>query len=158
MIVIRRSNRHPDAVQQDMERLFRALIPTRSPLTAARSGSWRPPVEVIETSDALVVSVEIAGIDPTGVDVTASDQLLTIRGERRNPGHGIERTYHEAGVAYGRFAADVYLPWPADVDSADATYQDGFLRIHIPRLAARRIALRRIEPARRDEAIPEETK
>ncbi len=157
MIVIRRTNRHPEAVQQDMERLFRALIPSRGPLAAARSGSWRPPVEVIATEDALIVSAEIAGIDPTACDVTASDQLLTIRGERRNPGQGTERTYHEAGVAYGRFAADVYLPWPADIEHAEATYQDGFLRIHIPRLAARRIALRRVDSTRRDEATDERT-
>lgn len=156
MIVIRRTHRHPDAVQQDMERLFRALLPSRGPL-AARSGCWRPPVEVIETEAALVVSVEIAGIDPTEVDVTASDQLLTVRGERRNPGHGIERTYHEAGIAYGRFAADVYLPWPADIEQAEATYQDGFLRIDIPRLAARRISLRRIEATRGTEDTDERT-
>jgi HSP20 family protein len=144
MVIVRRTvTRSPERVQQEMERVFRSLVPTRPHVAHHASALWRPPIEVIETDDALVVTAEIAGMDEQALSVVVEGDVLSIRGERPDDREGERRQYREAGIAYGGFGADVYLPFPIDVDQAHAAYTMGFLRITLPKVAARTIVPRR---------------
>lgn len=103
---------------------------------------WRPPIEVFETDDELVVRAELGGLTRTEVEVLVDGDELVIRGARnvaRPAGH---RRYHESRVRYGPFEAAVRLPFPVAVESATADYVDGFLSVALPRLAATRVAAR----------------
>ena len=103
---------------------------------------WRPPIEVFETDDELVVRAELGGLTRTEVDVQVDGDELVIRGARnvaRPVGH---RRYHESRVRYGPFEAAVRLPFPVAVELATADYVDGFLSVALPRLAATRVAPR----------------
>src|SRR5215216_1787302 len=100
---------------------------------------WRPPIDVFETGNGLVVRAEIGGLNTSEVQVLLSGDELILRGERdvvRSVGH---RVYHESRVRYGRFEAGIRLPFAVDVDLATAKYSDGFLSIELPRLAATRL-------------------
>jgi HSP20 family protein len=144
MIVVRRGvQRDPDRVQQEMEQVFRSLMPARPRVAARQSGLWRPPLEVYETDDELVVFAEIAGLDERQLSVVVDQDVLAIRGERPDPCQADKRSYREAGIPYGAFGADVYIPFPIDADRTIAEYQNGFLRIVLPRLAPRTIVPRR---------------
>ena len=144
MIVVRRGvQRDPDRVQQEMEQVFRSLMPARPRVAARQSGLWRPPLEVYETDDELVVFAEIAGLDERQLSVVIDQDVLAIRGERPDPCQAEKRSYREAGIPYGAFGADVYIPFPIDADQTIAEYQNGFLRIVLPRLAPRTIVPRR---------------
>jgi len=146
MIVVRRGvQRDPDRVQQEMEQLFRALLPVRPRGAARQSGLWRPPLEVYETDDAIVVFAEIAGLDERQLSVVLDHDVLAIRGERPDPHPTEKRSYREAGIPYGAFGADVYIPCPIEADKTIADYQNGFLRIVLPKLAPRTIFPRRPE-------------
>jgi HSP20 family molecular chaperone IbpA len=97
---------------------------------------WRPPIDVFETGNGLVVRAELGGLTASEVQVLLSDDELILRGERdvdRPVGH---RVYHESRVRYGRFEAAIRLPFPVDVESARADYTDGFVSVELPRLAA----------------------
>ncbi len=144
MYIVRRSlSRDPLRVQQDMEDLFRALMPYRSTGNGGPDRTWRPPLEVYEREDALVVCAEIAGMDEEQLQVVVDGAALSIRGVRPDR-HSEERgCFHEAHIPYGAFAADVFVPFPVDPDRTVAEYQDGFLRIVLPRIAARTIVPRR---------------
>lgn len=140
MIVVRRARyRDPGRVQLDLDEVFRSLMPPRRAIRAGHCEEWRPPLEVYETAEALVVCVEIAGIDQQQVEVVVDRDVLAIRGERSDQRHDERRVYHEARISYGRFAAEIYLPFPVDTDAATATYENGFLRIELPRATARKI-------------------
>lgn len=139
MIVIRQTARRPEQARQELELAFRALMPLRSTNAATRNGCWRPALEVYEAGEHLVIAAELAGVDPASIDVQATGETVVIAGERINRRDDGARRYREAGIAYGRFTAEVEMPWPADLDAATATYTDGLLRINIPRRAARRI-------------------
>ncbi len=144
MYVVKRvRGRDPLRIQQEMEELFRALIPGRPAFAAGVSSVWRPPLEVFETDRALVVRAEIAGMDEERLEVGVEGDRLTIYGERPERPHAERRSYHEAHVVYGAFGADVFLPFPIDADRAEAEYRDGFLEIVLPRQAARAIIARR---------------
>ena len=157
MIVVRQTARRPEQARQELEQAFRALMPLRTTGAASRNGCWRPALEVYEAGDALVITAEIAGVDPASLDVQAHGETVVIAGTRANRRDDGPRTYREAGIAYGRFSAEVQVPWPADFDAAAATYTDGLLRIRIPRQPSRRIVPTYVAATSTERTSPERT-
>ena len=146
MIVVRRSRlRSPERVQQEMEEVFHALMPAHRAFGAGRDALWRPPLEVYETEDALIVRAEIADMEQSHLHVSIGDDVLTIRGERPDRRRAEKRSYHEARIPYGAFGADVFIPFPVEAERAEAEYNNGFLRIVLPRVVPRTIVPRRPE-------------
>lgn len=142
LIVRRRGGRETGRIQQDMEEVFRSLVTGSRPLSRSNIGVWRPPVEVYESEAALVVTLEIPGVREEDLDVTVEDAILRISGLRHNPSVNQKRTYHEMGIAYGPFEAAVFLPFAVLLDDVMAVYENGFLRVTLPRAQATRIVPR----------------
>ena len=152
MFVVRCGHRRdPERVQQEMEAVFRTLMPSRPAVAAGQPALWRPALEVYETDRALVVRAEIAGMDEEHLRVLVDGDMLVIRGERPDHRQTERRSYHEARIPYGAFGADVYIPFPVDADQTAAEYDNGFLRIVLPRAAARTIVPRQPREAQRRE-------
>jgi HSP20 family protein len=102
---------------------------------------WRPPTDVYETHDSVVVLLEIAGMDPDKIQVEFTDKILRVTGRREDK---LQRAAaHCLEVQYGEFASEVYLPGSYDLDAIDAEYKDGFLTISLPKVKpeARQIAI-----------------
>lgn len=92
---------------------------------------WRPPTDVFELEDRLVVMVEIGGMRDGEFNVVLQDRRLTISGTR--PKVINERVaFHQMEVRYGEFRTDVTLPWPVSREGVSATYKEGFLRVELP--------------------------
>lgn len=142
LIVRRHGSREMGRIQQEMEEVFRSLVVSGRPLSRAHTGVWRPPVEVYESESALVVTIEIAGVSEDSINVVVDDAVLHVDGVRAHPAPHLKRTYHEMGINYGQFQADVFLPFPVVLDEVDAVYENGFLRITLPRAQATRIVPR----------------
>ena len=125
------------------------------------TAAYVPPVDVYEVADELFVAANLPGIDPSKIDLQVQSGCLTISGEQ-NPvipesGNGNEGTQvrtHLAGIPrYGRFSFRLALPFEVNADSANATYQDGLLRIRFSKpehVKAKRISIN-VQPA--DQAI-----
>ena len=105
-----------------------------------RSHAWHPPTDVLETDDAVVVVVEIAGMRGLNISVTFDRQILSIRGAR--PDTNICKTYHQMEIDYGEFASDVQVPSRVDSDKIEATYSDGFLKVVLPKAVPREIDIK----------------
>jgi HSP20 family protein len=153
MFVVRRTRpRDPERIQQEMEAVFRTLMPGRPAVGHPEPALWRPPLEVYETDEALIVSAEIAGMDESHLKVVVDGDMLVLRGSRPDPRHAEKRCYHEARIPYGAFGADVYIPFPVDPERTEADYTNGFLRIVLPRTVARTIVPRQpVAGAEREE-------
>jgi HSP20 family protein len=107
-----------------------------SRLSGRRRG-FRPLVDSFRTEDPPVftVVVDLAGIDPEQVNVTATRDTLAISGERRRePCEG--RVFQQIEIEYGPFERLIRLPDDVDLSHAEARYERGLLRIQIP-IAAR---------------------
>lgn len=145
LIVRRRSGREASRIQQDiqqeMEELFRSIVTGRS-LSRTSHGAWRPRIEVYECDGALVVTAEVAGVSQDDMNVTVDESTLRISGVRPNPASNQKRTYYEMGIPYGPFEAEVFIPFSTDLDRVEAVYENGFLRVSLPRPQATRITLR----------------
>ncbi|MGC4189646.1 MAG: Hsp20/alpha crystallin family protein [Thermomicrobiales bacterium] len=153
MIVVRRGRVGLETKRPtELDDLFRP-VSTRAQIRGAQRGGWRPALEVFETTDSFEVVAELAGMNPDDIDITVEGDVLSVRGIRPDPSTCLHRSYHEARIPYGAFSADALIPFAVDVDLAEATYQNGFLHVRIPRTQGRMIVARRID---REGAQPEE--
>ncbi len=96
--------------------------------------SWRPPVDVYETPSRVMVTSELAGIDPDSLDVLLFDDAIVVEGQRRIvPSE--EGVYQTAEIPQGRFRLEVPLPSRIDADKVDASYERGLLQITMDKAA-----------------------
>ena len=99
--------------------------------------SWTPAVDVGETDKELRLEVELPGINPNEVELTAENGVLTIRGEKRSERKegDDESRYHMVERSYGSFMRSFQLPQGLDESKIEASYTNGILSVHIPKAA-----------------------
>lgn len=102
-----------------------------------RSTAWRPPTDVFETEEAIVVRVEIAGMREDDFIIELNGRNLVVRGTRQDAPE--RRAFHQMEIRYGEFAIELELPVYVDADRVQAVYSDGFLRIDLPKARPRHI-------------------
>ena len=106
---------------------------------------WTPAMDMYETSDALVVLLDLAGVDAEKTEVQAESHALVVRGmrrERRAPTRSHEqRSYLALEIPYGRFERTVRLPAGLDTAAAHAIYREGVLEITLPKRVARQVPI-----------------
>jgi HSP20 family protein len=103
------------------------------------SHGWRPPTDVLETDDAYVVVVEVAGMRGADFTVTFEGHILSIRGTRHDL--NARKAYHQMEIDYGEFGTEVHVHIPISASEIDASYSDGFLRILLPKASPKKIEI-----------------
>ena len=126
--------------QLEVESFFTEALPSVRWVSVRRQRVWRPPTDVYETDSHIVVKVEIAGMNEEDFEISLSNRTLTIAGVRRDPAEKL--TYQQMEILYGRFETQVYLPAPVEEDRIEAIYEDGFLKVMLPKAKAKRLDVR----------------
>jgi HSP20 family protein len=129
-------------LRDEIDELFADLWQV-SRLSGLRHG-FRPPLDCFRTEDppSFTIVLDIAGVDPDRVNVTAAERTLRISGERRREAcHG--RVFQQMEIEYGPFERVVHLPEDVDLSQAEARYERGLLAIVIP-IAAKPSAAQRL--------------
>ncbi len=106
------------------------------PVGFVASAKWKPPTDIFETEDALVIFMDIAGMRSEDFTVEFADGILTIGGERKLGREG-KPHYHAMEVQVGPFERRFRLPVPVDPESIHASYELGFLEVRLTKLPAR---------------------
>jgi HSP20 family protein len=103
------------------------------------AGDCQPPLDVIETDDAVEVLLDVPGVAPESVRVLLKGPVVLIAGEKwvQGPAAGAGG-YHLVERASGRFARAVRVAGAFDGASVRATISEGELRIRLPKLVDRR--------------------
>ncbi len=112
------------------------------------SPAWSPNADIFEGPDGLLVRVELPGIAPDAVDLHVDDQVLVIRGVRRDPQGGETAAgyrFRQMEIDFGPFERVLPLPFPIDGAHAHASIEHGLLTIRLPRAAAARARHVRIQ-------------
>ena len=105
-------------------------VRTPAPNSASR---WAPAMDVVETAAAYVVRIEVAGIDKDELKLGFGDNTLTVRGERRRDDPGANLSFLRMEIEYGEFHREVEFPKPVDRGAVRAHYQNGFLKVVLPK-------------------------
>ena len=96
---------------------------------------WAPTVDIREEENRFVLSADLPGVDPTDIEVTMEDGVLTLRGKRtlaqREEREGYRRVERVSGQFFRRFT----LPDTADAESISAKSNQGVLEVVIPEAA-----------------------
>ena len=103
---------------------------------------WRPPTDVYETDQHVIVKVEIAGMDEGGLRISLANGRLSVTGERREGASPASKlTYQNMEILYGEFQTQVDIGWSVDESAIEAHYEAGFLCITLPKAPQRRIPI-----------------
>lgn len=94
-----------------------------------------PSIDVSETDDAIEITAELPGVEEKDVEVTVSEGMLTIRGEKKAEKEEKKKDYHLIERSYGSFRRSVTLPAGIDADRVKASFDKGVLKVTVPKPA-----------------------
>ena len=95
---------------------------------------------------ALEIEAELPGVDEKDIDVQLSDNLLTIRGEKRaERKEEKEGDYRLIERSYGSFARSIEVPFAVEADGVEATFRNGVLHLSLPKPPEAATRTRKIE-------------
>lgn len=124
------------SLQREMNRIVDSFFPgLRSKSFGDLPGMFMPHMNVAETYKAVQVTVELPGMDEKDVEVSLTQDMLTIRGEKREEKSENTRSYHRLERTFGSFARTISLPTDVDHDKVSAAFKKGILTITLPKTA-----------------------
>ncbi|MFW6076616.1 MAG: Hsp20/alpha crystallin family protein [Hyphomicrobiales bacterium] len=131
------------AMQRDINRMFDGFFDRFAPL-AANNGAF-PRADVAETDNEVEVSIELPGIAEKDIDVSVANDVLTIRGEKKNGREEKRQGYYLAERSYGAFHRAIALPPGVDGDKAKAEFKQGILTVTLPKTPEARSKVKKID-------------
>ncbi|MBN9598608.1 MAG: Hsp20/alpha crystallin family protein [Afipia sp.] len=120
------------ALQQEIDRLFDGF--TRN-FTGGMPQALVPSMDVSETDREIEITAELPGLEEKDVQLNVADNLLTIRGEKKNLREEKDKDYRLVERSYGSFSRTIELPAGVDADSIKATISKGVLKVTVPKPA-----------------------
>lgn len=93
---------------------------------------WTPPVDILETTDELLIKMDAPEINMKDVEIRLENDTLTIKGERKFE-QPQSRGYHRIERSYGSFARSFTLPSTVDTERVKADYKAGVITITLPK-------------------------
>lgn len=118
------------SLQREIDRLFEDFSPT----FLGREGApeVRCKMDLAETRDGLELTVEVPGMDEKDVQVSVSDGMLTVSGEKRFEKQQTDRNYRFVERGYGAFSRSIDLPPGVKAEDIKADLAKGVLKVTVP--------------------------
>lgn len=120
-------------IQREVERLMDGVVSRKPPTVRFSPRTWQPAIDVYESNKDVVVLVELAGVKEDDIEVTIHNNILIVKGERKDIKQGIKRTYSQMEILWGPFQRDIALPANVDINQIKAFYEAGFLELVLPK-------------------------
>lgn len=119
-------------IHDEIDRMFQEFTSAR--FWPRLEGVGRvPSIDLYEKDGNLIVEAELPGIDRKDVKISYTDSALTIQGESRQEKEEKREGYYRSERQYGSFFRTVPLPAPVDFSRAKAEFENGLLRVTLPR-------------------------
>jgi len=115
-----------DRLQREMSRLVSG--------TSRSYAHGFPVLNMWSGEDDVIVTTEIAGVDPKEIEISVEGDILTLKGARILEELKEGETYHRQERPHGSFSRKIRLPFKADGSKVDAKYEKGVLHIKLPRM------------------------
>ena len=129
-------NQEINKFRRDIDRLFdRMWDEFRMPLSL-RIVRGVPSIDLSETEEELIIKAEIPGINPEDLDISVTDDTLTIKGETKQEIIEEKEDHHRTERQYGSFSRSLQLPCRIMAEDVKATYKKGILSITMPKCKA----------------------
>jgi HSP20 family protein len=133
------------SLQREIDRLFDEFSRGFGHLTGFRSGELVPAMNVSETNGEIEFTAELPGMEDKDVEVTLSDNVLTIRGEKKAEKEEKEKDYRVFERSFGSFSRSFEVPAGVEPSAIKASIEKGVLTVTFPkpvRAAAKKIEVK----------------
>ncbi|ACB94661.1 Hsp20/alpha crystallin family protein [Beijerinckia indica] len=135
-----------ESLRREVDHLFERFASPGRPLPLGRqmfsldfpwldktSGFLAPAIDVIEKDQEFELTAELPGLDEKNIDVKISEDLLTIKGEKKEEKEEREKEYYLSERRFGSFTRSFQLPAGVDASKIEATFTKGVLTIKLPK-------------------------
>jgi len=123
--------------RREISRMIREFYVDGNPMCLFSKGEWRPPTDVYETADGIVVKMEVAGMRREDFTVLLDGNRLIIFGQRKSEPLPENSSFRQMEIKYTRFHREFLMPPNLAEEDVEASYQEGFLSIRIAKKAAK---------------------
>jgi len=128
-------------LRKTVDRLFETSLSDLE--STSEPMAWGLPLDVVEHDDNFVVRASVPGIDPDDLEITFTDNVLTIKGTSQLEEETEKAHYHLRERRYGSFSRSITLGTKIKGDNIDARYNNGVLELTLPK--AEEVKAKRIE-------------
>lgn len=133
-----RTDDHPFySLQREMNSLFdsffRGFDVAPRGFAASGMGMFTPSVDVKENDKEFVIKVELPGVEEKDIDVTVTNDSVTIKGEKKEEKEDKDKNYYYMERSYGSFSRVIPLEAEIEAEKAEASFKNGILDIKIPK-------------------------
>lgn len=141
--LVRKEETHPVSPFEEMERYFDRF--SKHPLSLMTRPSWSgfdfprmeemsPSVDIFEEKGKVIIKAEVPGINKDDLDVSITENTVTISGEKKQEEKVERKDYHREERRYGSFCRRFRLPADVDADKAEASFKNGVLELCLPKM------------------------
>lgn len=147
-----------DSLRREIDHLFEGFGRTgwRSPFRGSAfdvEPFWRhdlsfgtlPAVDIAEKDKAYEIEAELPGMDDKNIEISLSEGMLTIKGEKREEKEEKKKNYYLSERHYGSFQRAFRLPAGVDTDKVEASFSKGVLKVTLPKTTEAQRKERKIE-------------
>lgn len=106
----------------------------KSPLVPKEEEEGQLTIDVYQTETEIVIKSPVAGVRPEELDVTITNDMVTIKGRRENEEHTPKENYFFQELYWGPFSRSVILPVEIEMEAARAILKDGILTLRLPKV------------------------
>jgi HSP20 family protein len=111
-------------MEKEVEELMKDFLISKNQTLMVSEDGWTPHVDVYETTESLVVKIELSGVNKDDVKVQMRERELLISGKRVDNCEEDREDFHIAEIAYGKFSRE---------ELVSAQYDQGYLKIMVPK-------------------------
>jgi HSP20 family protein len=139
------SNQKTKTIQKDIspKKIEEKTAPKKEAEDWLAESEGQLTIDVYQTPNEIVIKSTIAGVRPEDIDITMSNDMITIKGTREKDEEVKEEDYYYQECYWGPFSRSVILPVDVEVDQADASMKNGILTIRLPK--AEKVKTKKIE-------------
>ncbi|MFP3999461.1 MAG: Hsp20/alpha crystallin family protein [Desulfobacterales bacterium] len=121
-------------LQDRINRVFDDMFPTTGE-GGEDTGlfEWRPTVDTFEKDNSIMIKAELPGVKKDDVSIDVNNNVLSIKGERKDEEKAEEGNYYRRERFYGKFQRAFTLPDNVDTDKIEASFKDGVLEVKVPK-------------------------
>lgn len=118
----------------EIEKTIKDMFHSINPLFSVAERSWKPPMDMFETPEEIIILSEIAGVSKEDLEVEINSKAVRIYGVRKETYRINNARYRLAEIQFGSFERILFLPSPIDPEVVSASYTNGLLQIRLAKI------------------------
>jgi HSP20 family protein len=122
-------------MQQRAEEMMKELLGDRRAIGPIEHHSWTPSVDIYETDVDIIILAELAGVRKEDVSIMLDRDMICIAGTRHSSDMKDRIRQHQMEISFGPFKRIFRISVPIRCEEVEATFQDGFLTVRMPKQA-----------------------